>query len=49
MKTKFNGWHNVVILFESGRVYYTSAKDDLVHELIADNDYNVTIRFESAV
>ena len=46
---KTNGWHNVAILFESGRIYYTSAKDDFVQALNADNDYNVTIRFESAV
>lgn len=46
---KRNGWHNIAILFESGRIYYRSAKEDFVKTLNDDVDYNVTIRFESPV
>ena len=46
---KRNGWHNVAILFESGRVYYTSTKDDFVQELNGDQQHKVKILFESPV
>ena len=45
---KGNEWHHIAILFESGRAYYTTIKDDFVRALNND-EYNVTVLFESTV
>ena len=45
---KKNEWHNIAILFESGRVYYRSTKDAFLEEL-KNIEYNVNVQFESPV
>ena len=45
---KENDWHNIAILFESGRVYYRSTKELFIQDL-SNISYDVNVQFESPV